>query len=175
VSLSRCITCQDICVQLINSHMQGSHSVISNKPRLHTTINPYYRTIKTEPSTAPAGGQWCPAPHLTSMPPISFLAPRLLYSSNITFKKCCSPCGLWSPLVRNPGDGFEWKPRRFMLPTKTMSVPIWFETIIEYWFNYSPSFKFSSATKTSTFGRPFLLHKTFFITLVIYPVDDISH
>ena len=30
VSLSLCITCQDVCVQ------QGSHLVISNKPRLHT-------------------------------------------------------------------------------------------------------------------------------------------
>ena len=33
VSLSRCITCQDVCVQ---SHIQGSYSVISNKPIFRT-------------------------------------------------------------------------------------------------------------------------------------------
>ena len=32
VSLSRCITCH---MSVFISHMQGSHSVISNKPRLH--------------------------------------------------------------------------------------------------------------------------------------------
>ena len=161
-------------MSVFNNHMQGSHSVISNKPRLHTTINPYYRTIKTDPSTAAAGDQWCPAPHLKSVSPISCLAPRFLYTSNIAFRNV-APLWFLVPLLRNPGDGSECKPRKFMLPTKNMSVLVWFETIIEYWFNYSPSFKFSFATKTSTFGRPYLLHKTFFITLVTCSVDNISH
>jgi len=31
------------------------------------------------------GGQWCPAPHLKSVPPISRLAHRLLHISNTVF------------------------------------------------------------------------------------------
>ena len=32
-----------------------------------------------------SGGQWCPAPHLKSVPPISRLANRLLHTSNTVF------------------------------------------------------------------------------------------
>ena len=39
VSLAHCITCQDVCV--FTSHVQGSHSVVSNKPRLHTEKKTY--------------------------------------------------------------------------------------------------------------------------------------
>jgi len=33
------------------------------------------------------GGQWCPAPHLKYVPPISRLIPWLLHTSNTVFKK----------------------------------------------------------------------------------------
>ena len=36
--------------------------------------------------SSPAGGQWCPAPHLKYVPPISCFALRLLHTSNIAFK-----------------------------------------------------------------------------------------
>jgi len=42
-----------------------------------------------------------------------------------------------------------------------MSVLIWFETIIEYWFNYSLSSKFYSGGQTSTFGQPFCCLRRF--------------
>jgi len=55
-----------------------------------------------------------------------------------------------------------------------MSVLIWFETIIEYWFNYSPSFKFSSENIN--------IWKTYFVAQdvfhnagnIAYSIDDIS-
>jgi len=122
-----------------------------------------------------SGGPVVPSPHLKYVPPISCLVPRLLYTSNIAFKKCCP---LW---VLIPTAAKSW--RRVWIKTHKISVTnkkyecayfIW-NDIIEYWFNYSPSFKVPSATKTSTFRRTFLLHKTFFITLVTHAIDDISH
>ena len=41
-------------------------------------------------------GEWCPAPHLKSVPPISCLDPRLLHISNIVFKNV-PPCGFCPP------------------------------------------------------------------------------
>ena len=38
---------------------------------------------------------------------ISYLAPRLLHTSNIIFKKYFPRYGFWPPLLRNPGDGSE--------------------------------------------------------------------
>jgi len=37
------------------------------------------------------GGQWCPAPHLKSVTPISRWAPRLLHTSNTVVFKCAPP------------------------------------------------------------------------------------
>jgi len=53
----------------------------------------------------PAGGQWCPAPHLKSVPPVSCLDSRLLHTSNIVFKNCGPLFGFWPHLLRNPGHG----------------------------------------------------------------------
>ena len=50
-------------------------------------------------------GQWCPAPHLKSVPSHFMFGPRLLHTSNIVFLKCAAPCGFWPPLLGNPGDG----------------------------------------------------------------------
>jgi len=44
---------------------------------------------------SPEGGQWCPAPHLKSVPPISRFAPRLLHTSNTVFENMCPPSGVW--------------------------------------------------------------------------------
>ena len=45
-------------ISVFSSHMQGSHSVISNKPRLHNEINRYsYNKNRSSSSW----GQWCPA------------------------------------------------------------------------------------------------------------------
>jgi len=51
-----------------------------------------------------SGGQWCPATHLKSVPPISRLGPWLLHTSNTVFKKCgplfwflAPPSGFWPP------------------------------------------------------------------------------
>jgi len=54
--------------------------------------------------TSPAGGQWCPDPRLKFVPPISCFDLRLLDTSNIALKNV-PPCGFWSLLLRNPGDG----------------------------------------------------------------------
>ena len=55
--------------------------------------------------SSPAGGQWCPAPHLKSVPPNSCLPPGLLRTSNIVFNKC-GPLVFFGPHpLRNPGDG----------------------------------------------------------------------
>jgi len=51
------------------------------------------------------------------------------------------------------------------------SVLLCIETIIEYWFNYSSSFKFFFCSANIDIWMTFLLLKTFFITLVTYSVD----
>jgi len=53
-AVSRCITCQDVCVQ---QSLAGSHSVISNKPRLHNEINQH---SYNKNRSSPAWGQWYP-------------------------------------------------------------------------------------------------------------------
>jgi len=42
--------------------------------------------------------------------PISCLAPQLLHSSNIVFRKWDPPDNFWSPLLWNPGDGPDIDP-----------------------------------------------------------------
>jgi len=103
-------------ISVFSSHMQGSHSVISNKPRLHNEINLY---SYNKNRSASSWSQWCPA----------------------TPFKICAP---FSCLL-------------FCYEQKNISVLIWFETIIEYWFNYSSSIKFSSATQALN------IWKTFFV------------
>jgi len=46
---------------------------------------------------SPAGGQWCSAPHLKSVPPHSRLAPWLLPTSNTVFLKCGRPFWFLAP------------------------------------------------------------------------------
>jgi len=71
VSPSRYISCQDISVQ--QSHA-GSHSVISNKPRLHSETN-WYSYNKNRSS--PAWGQWYPAPPFHVWLPCCCIHPAL--------------------------------------------------------------------------------------------------
>ena len=74
--------------------------MISNKPKLHTKINPYsYNKNRTGAS----GGQGCPSPRLKYVPPISCLSPRLLHTSILYFKNV-APLWFLFPLLRNPGD-----------------------------------------------------------------------
>jgi len=152
VSLSRCITCQDICVQ--QSHA-GSHSVISNKPRLHNEINRY---AYNKNRLSPAWGQWWPAPPCA---PISCLAPGLLHTSNIVFKNV-APCGFCPPCCKILATGLNKNRENLCYEQKHMSVLIWFETIIECWLNYIPSSKFSSATHTLN------IWKTFFVAQDVF-------
>ena len=48
---------------------------------------------------------------------------------------------------------YDKNPESLCYEQKHMSVLIWIETIIEYWFNYSSSSKFSSAAQTLTFAE----------------------
>jgi len=91
-----------------NSHMQGSHSVISNKPRLHTKINPY----SYKKNRAIAKGTSGALPQFKICVPMSYLSPRLLHrpTSNIVFKKCFPPFGLWSPCCEILATGLNQKP-----------------------------------------------------------------
>jgi len=111
-TVSCCVTCQDVCV---NSQMQGSHSVISKKPRLHTQIIPYLYN-KTGPS--PAGGKWCP-PHLKYMLPFYIWPPSCCIHPILYLKNVSPPCSFGTPLLRNSGGVSERKPRKFVLRRKT--------------------------------------------------------
>ena len=111
------------------------------------------RTMKTGRSLA--GGQWCPDP-------ISCLAPRLLHTSNIAFKKCWPPCGFCPPCCKILATDLNKNPENLCYEHKHMSVLIWFKTIIKYWFNYISSCKFSSATQTLN------IWKTFFVAQDVF-------
>jgi len=80
-----CLAALPAKMSVFNSHMQGSHSVISNKFMLHTKINPYsYNKNRAVAS----GVQWCPDPHLKSGPPFHVWSPGcciypILYLKNI--------------------------------------------------------------------------------------------
>ena len=140
-----CLAALPAKMSVFNSHTQGSHSVISNKVRLRTKINPYSYN-KSRAVADAIGVQWCPDPHLKSAPfhvrsPGCCIYP-ILYLENVApLVVFGAPCCEILATVLN-------KNKKNMLRTKNMSVLIWFETIIEYWFNYSSSLKFSSATQT---------------------------
>jgi len=96
VSLSRCITCQDVCVQQSLAGLPFSD--FTNKPRLHTKINPYsYNNNRAIASRRPV----VPFPPFKICVPISYFPSRLLHTSNILFKKCFPPCGFWSPVAKS--------------------------------------------------------------------------
>jgi len=62
--------------------------------------------------SSPTGGQWCPAPHLKSLPPyFTFGPPVAAYIQYYILKMrphfCffAPPSGFWPPLLLNLGDG----------------------------------------------------------------------
>jgi len=62
--------------------------------------------------SSPAGGQWCPAPHLKSVSPISRMGPPVAAYIQYCIWKMWSPLlvfgpSIWflAPLLLNPGDG----------------------------------------------------------------------
>ena len=73
---------------------------------------------------------------------------------------------------------YNKNPERLCYEQKHMSVPVWIETTIEYWFNYSSTSKFFSAAQTFNIWTQLddlSVVQNVFITLVTYSVDDISH
>jgi len=172
VSLSRCTTCQNVCVQ-------QSHAGLPFSDFKQTQIAHHNKSVlsynKNRAVDSGSGRQWCPVPHLKYVPPISCLAPWLLHTSNMVFNIFAPFVVFCPPCCKILAMDLSKNPENVCYEQKHMSVLIWFETIIAYWFNCRPPSKFSSATKTSICGRPFLLHKRFFVTLVTYSVDDISH
>jgi len=151
VSTSRCITCQDICVQ--QSHA-GSHSVISIKSRLHSEINRYSYSNNR---SSPAWGQYIQycmyaATETNIAVPMWFVFCGMIWCfdygcSQINWywyciSKMLPPLWFLAPRLRNPGDGSKYKPRKFMLRIKTYECAYLIWNDIEYWFNYSSSSKF---------------------------------
>jgi len=62
--------------------------------------------------SSPAGGQWCPAPHLKSVPPHSTFGPPVAAYIQYCILKMWSPfcffappSGFWHQLLLNLGDG----------------------------------------------------------------------
>ena len=65
---------------------------------------PHRFSLTFSTGSSPAGGQWCPAPQLKSVPPIARLAPGCSIHP-IQYFKNVPPLGFWPPLLLNPGDG----------------------------------------------------------------------
>jgi len=131
-------------MSVFKSHMQGSHSVISNKLILHTKINPY---SYNESRAVASGVQWCPDHHLKSGPPFHVWSPGCCIYQ-ILYQKMLPPLWFLVPPAAKSCRQVWIKTKKLCYQQKNMSVLIWFETIIEYWFHYSSSLKFSSATQT---------------------------
>ena len=115
-----CLAALPAKMSVFNSHVQGSYSVISNKPRLHTKRNPYsYNKNRAVAS----GVQWFPDPHLKSGTPFhvwssgSCIHP-ILYLKNVVplavFGAPC--CEILATALNNN--------KECMLGTKNMSVLI---------------------------------------------------
>jgi len=73
--------------------------------------------LKAGPS--PAGGQWCPAPHLKPVPPHFTFGPLVATYIQYCILKMCPPPSGFSSLLQNPCDGPGW--RRKKITTKTPS------------------------------------------------------
>jgi len=73
--------------------------------KCHENVTVYVLKLVVAAGPSPAGGQWCPAPHLKFVLPLSCLAHWLLHASNIVFKNVDPSCSFWPPLQRNPGGG----------------------------------------------------------------------
>ena len=115
-----CLAALPAKMSVFNSHVQGSYSVISNKPRLHTKINPYsYNKNRAVAS----GIQWCPDPPLKFVPPFHVRSPGcciypILYLENVApLVVFGAPCCEILATVLN-------KNKKNMLRTKNMSVLI---------------------------------------------------
>jgi len=115
-------------ISTFNSHMQGSHLVISNKPRFHNEVNRYpFRTIKTGRRQRGASGAL--TPHLKSVPLFHVWSPV-----------CCihpifflNVAPLWFLTLRCEilATGLNANPENLSYEQKHMSVLILFETIIK--------------------------------------------
>jgi len=68
---------------------------------------------------SPVGGQWCPAPHLKSVPPrFTFAPPVATYYIHRCNLKIWPPFWFLPPLLLNPGDGTgPWASQGFMQGT----------------------------------------------------------
>jgi len=112
--------------------------------------------------SSPAWGKWCPSPHLKCVPPFHVWPPGccihpILYLKMIPPLRCLSP-----PAAKS------W--RRVRIKTQKMSVTnknMWvclfdLKRIIEHWFDYSSSCKFSFATQTLN------VWKTFFVAQDVF-------
>jgi len=64
-----------------------------------------------DPGSSPAGGQWCPHPHLKSVPPHFTFSPLVATYIQYSILKMCPPL-----LVLAPPSGF-WPPCCYILAT----------------------------------------------------------
>ena len=65
--------------------------------KCHENVTVYVLKLVVAAGPSPAGGQWCPAPHLKFVLPLSCLAHWLLHASNIVFKNVAPSCSFWPP------------------------------------------------------------------------------
>ena len=70
---------------------------------------------------------------------------------------------------------YDKNPERLCYEQKHMSVLIWIETIIEYWFNYSSSSKFSSAVQTLTFAEELVQFAALFKAILDKQKPNLDH
>jgi len=111
-------------MSVFSGHMQGSHSVISNKLRLHTKINPYsYNKNRTIASGAFSPFKICVHN--------SYLAPRLLHTSNIAFQNVCPLVVFGPPCCQILATGLNKNPENLCYEQTHISVLVLTETIIE--------------------------------------------
>ena len=97
-----CLTALPAKMSLFNSHVQGSHSVISNKPRLHTktthirTITPFWTSKKVTLIIVTENVQGCECSYLLWKTSCTLLFQILKLPFAYT-------CASWFPTVLNSG------------------------------------------------------------------------
>jgi len=111
VSLSRCITCQDVCVQQLHAGILYIDFKWSQIAHHNKSLLLYNKNRAVDSGTR---GPVVPRPPFKICAPHFTFGPRLLYTSNIAFKKCCPLVG-FGPLAAK-----SW--RRVRLKTQKISV-----------------------------------------------------
>jgi len=72
----------------------------------------YLTSLHLAPGPLPAGGQWCPAPHLKYVPPFH-VNPLVVTYILHSILKMWPPSDFWPPLLLNPGDRPVWPTEQF--------------------------------------------------------------